>query len=115
MTKSTARIARKNSRITFQKNAIIVDKYKNHINTWYDYFTCFAYANTYTAQETGDEVTYEERSINFEARYCPELAIVTSTNYRVLFNGEVYNILSVDSVNYQNKTIKFMCHKEKRH
>ena len=115
MIKSIARIARKNSRITFQKNAIIVDKYKNHINTWYDYFTCFAYANTYTAQETGDEVTYEERSINFEARYCPELAIVTSTNYRVLFNGEVYNILSVDPVNYQNKTIKFMCHKEKRH
>ena len=114
MIKSIARIARKNSRITFQKNAIIVDKYKNHINTWYDYFTCFAYANTYTAQETGDEVTYEERSINFEARYCPELAIVTSTNYRVLFNGEVYNILSVDPVNYQNKTIKFMCHKEKR-
>ena len=114
MIKSIARIARKNSRITFQKNAIIVDKYKNHINTWYDYFTCFAYANTYTAQETGDEVTYEERSINFETRYCPELAMVTSTNYRVLFNGEVYNILSVDPVNYQNKTIKFLCHKEKR-
>lgn len=114
MIKSTARIARKNVRIMFQKNEVIVDEYKNHINKWKDFFICFAYANTYTAQETGEEVTYENRSIIFETRYCPELTLVTSTEYRILFNGEAYDIISIDMMNYQNQTIKFTCRREKR-
>ena len=112
--RDTARIARKNVRITFQKSEAVVDKYQNHINTWRDYFLCFAYANTYSAQENGDEVTYENRSITFETRYCPELTAVTSTNYRILFNGETYNIVSIDMMNYQNQSIKFTCRREIR-
>ena len=112
--RDTARIARKNVLITFQKSEAVVDKYQNHINTWRDYFLCFAYANTYSAQETGDEVTYENRSITFETRYCPELAFITSINYRILFNGETYNIVSIDMMNYQNQSIKFTCRREIR-
>ena len=112
--RNTERISRKNARITFQKNTVSVDKYQNHVNTWEDYFTCFAYANTYTAQEEGNEITYENRSVTFETRYCPELAVITSTDYRIIFNNEVYNILSVDMMNYQNKEIHFTCRREKR-
>ena len=112
--RDTARIARKNVRITFQKSEAVVDKYQNHINTWRDYFICFAYANTYSAEESGDEVTYENRSITFETRYCPELASITSTGYRILFNSEAYNIISIDMMNYQNESIKFTCRREKR-
>lgn len=112
--KDTARITRKNVRIMFQKSEAVVDKYQNHINRWRDYFLCFAYANTYTEQESGDEVTYENRSITFETRYCPELASITSTGYRILFNSEAYNIISIDMMNYQNESIKFTCRKEKR-
>ena len=112
--RDTARIARKNVRVTFQKSETVVDKYQNHINTWRDYFFCFAYANTYSAEESGDEVTYENRSITFETRYCPELSGITSTGYRILFNSEAYNIISIDMMNYQNESIKFTCRKEKR-
>ena len=112
--RDTARIARKNVRITFQKSEAVVDKYQNHINTWRDYFICFAYVNTYSAEESGDEVTYENRSITFETRYCPELSGITSTGYRILFNSEAYNIISIDMMNYQNESIKFTCRKEKR-
>ena len=112
--RDTARIARKNVRITFQKSEAVVDKYQNHINTWRDYFICFAYANTYSAEESDDEVTYENRSITFETRYCPELSGITSTGYRILFNSEAYNIISIDMMNYQNESIKFTCRREKR-
>ena len=112
--RNTERIARKNVRITFQKNKTTVDQYQNHINTWDDYFTCFAYADTYSLTESGEEVITEERSITFKLRYCPELAIVTSTNYRILFNGEAYNIVSIDMMNYQNKELRFRCQMEKR-
>ena len=110
----TARIARRNERITFQKNSITVDRYKNHVQEWADYFSCYAYPNTYTTQEGGDAVTSEERSITFHVRYCSELAEVTSTGYRIVFRGEKYNIISVDMMNYQKQEIRFSCRKEKR-
>ncbi len=113
--KSTDRIARKNCRITFQKNEVVIDKYQNHVNTWTDYFSCFAYANTYVINESGDETITEERSITFETRYCPELALVTSTNYQILFNGEAYDILAVDAMNYQNKELHFRCQRRKHY
>ena len=111
--RATKRIARKNVRITLQKNAVSVDRYQNHINTWTDYFTCFAYANTYTLNENGEEVITEGRNITFLTRYCPELAAITSTGYRIIFNGEAYDIKAVDMMNYQNKELRFRCQREK--
>lgn len=110
----TGRIARKNERILFQKNTAYTDKYKNHLHDWKDYFSCAAYVSTYSANEGGDEVISEERSVIFETRYCPELAEVTSTGYRILFREEKYNIVSVDMMNYSKKSIRFVCRREKR-
>ena len=112
--KETGRIARRNERITIQKNASYTDKYKNHLHTWTDYFSCSAYASTYEASESGDEVSYEERSIAFEVRYCPEIAAITSTGYRIVFKDENYDIESVDMMNYQKKTVRIKARREKR-
>ena len=70
--------------------------------------------STYSANEGGDEVITEERSVIFETRFCPELAEVTSTGYRIMFHGERYNIVSVDTMNYSRKSIRFVCRREKR-
>ena len=110
----TGRIARKNERITFQRNEVYSDKYKNRLQQWTDYFTCSAYASTYAAQEDGDVVTSEERSVTFECRWGPELDTVTSTGFRIILRGERYNILSVDPMNYQREAIRFTCRREKR-
>lgn len=107
-------IARRNVRITFQKNAITSDTYRNRVQSWEDYFSCFAYAGTYETAESGDEVTYEERGITFSCRYCPELAAVTSTGYRIIFEEQTYDITSVDRMNYQMRDIKFRCVLSKR-
>ena len=76
-----------NERITIEKNTVVVDKIGNHVNTWEEYFSCYTYASTYEAQESGDEVTEENRSVTFSVRYCRETAAVTSTGYRVNFHG----------------------------
>lgn len=112
--KETARIARRNQRITFQKRTVVVDKYKNHTSTWEDYFTCSAYASTYEATEDESAVTTEERSVTFEVRFCPELSSVTSTGFQIVFHGDEYNIESVDLMNYQYHTIRFLCRRNKR-
>lgn len=115
----TGRIARRNCRITFQRNEVYSDKYKNRLQRWTDYFTCSAYANTkgadhQSAQEDGNVVKTPEKQVSFECRWCPELDAVTSTGFRILFMGEQYNILSVDPMNYQRKTVCFSCNLEKR-
>ena len=107
-------IAEKNERITFQKNDVAVDEYRNHTSSWSDYFTAWAYASTYIANEEGSAVTSDERRITFHVRWCSELSKVTSNGYRILFRGDVYNILSVDLMNYRKREIRFSCKKEKR-
>ncbi|CAK7036777.1 MAG: hypothetical protein BACD_00143 [Bacteroides rodentium] len=106
-------IAKFNERITIQKNSVAIDGYQNHKNVWEDYFSCYAYASTYGAQEKESEIVTEERSIIFEVRYCSELSGITSTGYRILFHGDVYGIESVDMMNYQRKTIKLHSRKER--
>ena len=59
-----------NERIIIEKNAVAVDKIGNHVNTWEEYFSCYTYASTYEAQESGDEVKEENRSVTFSVRYC---------------------------------------------
>ena len=108
------KIGRMNERITFQKNEIVTDQYKNRVPVWNDYFSCWAYASTYTTNEDGNVVISEEESITFQVRYCPELAAVTSTGYRILFHDIVYNIRSVERMNYQKQELRFACRKEKR-
>ena len=35
-------VAALRSKVTFQKNETVTDKYGNHKNVWTDYYTCFA-------------------------------------------------------------------------
>lgn len=103
-----------NERVTFQKNSVVADTIGNHKNVWTDYFSCYTYASTYEKAESVNEVTTEEQGVTFCCRYCPELACVSSTGYRILFHGEVYNIRSVDLMNYQRKELKFQAVREVR-
>lgn len=107
-------IEKLNEKIIFQKDTVTVDQYGNHRKEWIDYFACHTYANTYVKEETDGVTTTDERSISFEVRYCSELAPVTSGNYRIIFHDEIYNIESVDMMNWQRKMIHFKCRKEKR-
>ena len=64
--------------------------------------------------ENESATTTEEQTINFEVRYCPELANLDSTHYRVSFHGDSHDIQSVDMMNFQRKTIRIVCKLSKR-
>ena len=109
------KIARFNERIVIQKNEVVTDKYGNHKNIWTDFYTCFAYASTYQYDKENEAATTtEERTINFEVRYCPELEDLDSTHFRVAFHGDAYDIQTVDFMNYQRKTIRIVCKLQKK-
>ena len=108
-------IEKLNEKITFQHHEVTADDYGNHRKTWTNYFTCSTYASTFMKDEAAPAATTDDqRQITFQCRYCSELALVTSTEYRVMFRGDVYNILSVDLMNYQRKMIHFKCQKAER-
>ena len=104
-----------NLRILIQKNAVITDAIGNRKNTWTDYFTCYATIGG----ESGTEVhrageTLESADLSFTVRYCSESAAVTPSGYRIVYGGELYNIIAVDHQNNKRKSLKFRCSKVRR-
>lgn len=106
-----------NVRITIEKNTVVTDSVGNHLNEWEEYFSCAAYAAGSGYQQSEKQmagVTVADDGLVFTVRYCSETAVLTPTGYRVRFQDAVYNITSIDMMNYGHKSIKISCEKERR-
>jgi len=104
-----------NVKVVFQKNEVAVDAIGNHKNQWADYYPCHATVSG----EGGNEkavagLIVEDSDLTFTVRYCKKAAGITSDGYRISFNGELYNIVSIDHMNYKKKALKFKCEKVRR-
>ena len=106
------------SKVTFQKNETVTEKYGNHKNAWTDYYTCFAaIGGEGMASSKEDEVagtTVEDFSMTVSVRYCQKATPIDYTHYRVMFMDEIYNIVNIDHMNFRKKSLKFTCRKERR-
>lgn len=111
-------VALLNERVTFQRNEAVVDGVGNHMNVWTDYYTCAAtiggegLASSGETQEAG--MTVEDVSMTVTVRYCRKAVDIMPTGCRVLFRGEVYDIVIVDHMNFKKRTLKFTCRKVRR-
>ncbi len=104
-----------NVRITIQKAIVVTDRYGNHRNEYETCHTCYATVSAEAAkEETAAGVVVDESKIDFTVRWCRAAAEVTSTGYRIIFNGELYNILGVDHMNYKHRAVKYHCEKVSR-
>ena len=104
-----------NLRILIQKNTVISDAIGNRTNTWTNYFSCYATIGG----ESGTEVnrageTLESSDLTFTVRYSSETAAVTPSGYRIVYGGELYNIIAVDHQNHKRKNLIFRCSKVRR-
>ena len=106
-----------NERILIQKSTVVADAIGNRKNQWEDYFSCFATVGgerNMEHEKQGAGQTLDSPNISFTIRYCSNVENLTSTNYRVLFRGEIYNIHSIDHKNFKKKSIKLNCEKVRR-
>lgn len=102
-------------RITIQKLVTVTDKIGNHTNEYRDYCSRWAYANNLSGSEYWQAAqTNAQNSIYFMIRWDKVTGAVTSDGYRILFNGKIYNILSVDHYQFRCKTIQFKAEEVKR-
>ena len=108
-------IALLNTRITIQKNGVTVDAIGNHKTAWTDWYSCYAtVSNESPGEATQAGMIVDNTKIDFTIRWCRNAAAITPENYRVLFLGELYNILGVDHMNFKKKLVKLKCQKVRR-
>lgn len=111
-------VAALRSKVTFQKNETVTDKYGNHKNVWTDYHTFFATIGgeglASSREEQAAGTTVEDFSMTVTVRYCRKTAGINSTGHRVMFMGEIYNIVNIDHMNFRKRSLKFTCRKERR-
>ena len=104
-----------NVKIAIEKNEVVVDEIGNRRNTWAEYYSCFATVGGEGGRETSVAgITVDDSDISFSIRYCKKASFINNTEYRVVFEGETYNILSVDHMNYKKKSLKLRCQKARR-
>ena len=112
------KIALLNEKITVQKQTATADSIGNHINAWTDYFTCYATISGEESSVSGENAvagqTVSDSKIAFTIRWCVTASVINSTEYRVLFRNELYNITGIDHMNFKKKSIKLMCVKVRR-
>lgn len=108
-------IAALNIKIMFQKQETAVDAIGNHLNQWRDYYACSATASGEGGTESAVAgVTVDKADISFTVRCCRAASAVTVSGYRILFQGEVYNILAIDHLRFKRKALKFKCEKARQ-
>jgi SPP1 family predicted phage head-tail adaptor len=111
-------IALMNEKVIFQKCSVVKDGIGNHRNEWTEDYCCFAtiggegLASSREAETAGTVV--EDVGMIVTVRYCKKTAGIRSVTHRILFRDQVYDIVSVDHLNYKKKCLKFTCRKVRR-
>lgn len=108
-----------NIKICFQKNIIASDAIGNRVSEWVDYYSCHATGSGENSSQKGAEdetagITAVHPSIDFTVRWCKALSDITTDHYRIIFNGDIYNIIGIDHMNFKKKSLKFRCRREER-
>ena len=108
-------VALLNVRVTFQKNRVIVDEIGNHRNEWTDVYSGYATVSGESPNENTDVgMVVDDSKVDFTVRWCRVVSAMTNTEYRIRYQGTIYNILGIDHMNFKRKAVKFKCQKVRR-
>ncbi len=108
-------VALLNVKIVFQKNEVVVDAIGNHKNQWVDYYSCHATVSGEGGSEKAVAgLIVEDSDLSFTVRFCKKVEAITTDGFRILFNREQYNIVSIDHMGFKKKCLKFKCEKVRR-
>ena len=94
-------------RITIQKATVTTDEIGNRKNAWTDYHTCFAYVNLSCGKEyEAAGQTLPGDTLVFTIRWCEKLADLDCSQFPILFAARIYNLITVDDVQFRHQRLK---------
>lgn len=74
---------------------------------WSDFFTCFAQANGLGGKEYSAASTEQaQNTVDFTIRYVDFLSDLKPQTTRIIFQGNPYDVVSIDNFMFQNKSLK---------
>ena len=89
-----------NQRITILEHRTVVDEIGNHITKWEE-------VTVKTATETTDAgVIKEVQKLEFLVRQSPATLNINSTNFRILFRNNIYNVTGITPLYDHNNYMK---------
>lgn len=103
-------IAGMRAKILFQKHIVKADSIGNRLNEWENFYSCWASVKTSGRAANENEnaaQTIQQSRLDFTVRYCEKVSEITSTEYRIFFNGRIYDIEAVDVMKFEKKCLKF--------
>lgn len=90
---------RMDKRIVIQVNSDQEDKIGNQATMWTDFHKCWARVIGISDKEYWQaRQQNEEQIVSFKIRYCRKLSGLNDYDYRILYNGETYNIKHIDNL-----------------
>lgn len=94
-------------KIIIQKQEFGSDNLGQQIEKWVDYCDCYAYANGLSGSEYWEASRANaQNTVVFTVRYSNKIAEINPVSHRIIFHGKIYNIDSVDNVQFRNDTVK---------
>lgn len=94
-------------RIDIQKKTITKDSIGNQIEDWQPWNSFWIEANGLWGAEYYAATTQnQENTVELTLRYCKDLELINTFEYRVIFNGKTYDIKNIDNIKYENTWFK---------
>ena len=96
------------------RNKVVIQKYTgefddigNPAGKWEDYKKAYAYVNGLSGREYWEAANVkQENTVEFIFRWKPFFDEMNTRRFRILFRTGVYNINSIDNIQFRNQTVK---------
>lgn len=94
-------------RISIEKCVLDKDEKLNEIKSWSPYYSCYAglLTSEISAAVENSRLDYNTE-ITFKVRYCVKAKAIRPELYRIIYDGQIYNIKSAVDVNGAHMLIR---------
>lgn len=104
------KIGSMNKRITIQKCISTGGEWGQTVTEWTDWKTMWGSINSLFGREFWEAKQANlENTINITVRYQRALKDMDTREYRVKWDGKIYNIIFIDNPHFENKYLTLKC------
>jgi SPP1 family predicted phage head-tail adaptor len=110
-------IGKLNQRITLLEHRTKIDEIGNHVTKWEELCSMWSMVTIKSLQSSSENTengtSKEIQTVTFTVRQSSYLLFINSTTHRILFRGQIYNIISVKPDYEHNSYMTISCETRK--